>query len=111
MASGTDTGLAADAAALAITKAVTTRRPRTRCTAGRDAALIMRLGPLLPDRTLDRILGADLRRHYPKGATAAASPDRRVEEARSQDLSGSPVPQHARPRTSGREQAVSYPGE
>ncbi|MFI9580864.1 SDR family oxidoreductase [Streptomyces sp. NPDC052236] len=70
MASGTASGLTADAAAQVIAKAVTTRRPRTRYTAGRDAALIMRLGPILSDRTLDRILAANLRRHYPKGATA-----------------------------------------
>ncbi|MEU8640854.1 SDR family oxidoreductase [Streptomyces sp. NPDC048674] len=70
MASGTASGLTADAAAQVIVKAVTTRRPRPRYTAGRDAALIMRLGRLLSDRTLDRILAANLRRHYPKGATA-----------------------------------------
>ncbi|MFJ1647557.1 SDR family oxidoreductase [Streptomyces sp. NPDC088258] len=70
MASGTASGLTADAAARVIAKAVTARRPRTRYTAGRDAALIMRLGPLLSDRTLDRVLAANLRRHYPKGATA-----------------------------------------
>lgn len=38
MASGTASGLTADAAALVIAKAVTVRRPRTRYTAGRDAA-------------------------------------------------------------------------
>ncbi|MFD5718148.1 SDR family NAD(P)-dependent oxidoreductase [Streptomyces sp. NPDC127036] len=70
MASGTASGLTADAAAQVIVKAVTTRRPRPRYTAGRDAALIMRLGRLLSDRTLDRILAANLRRHYPKGAIA-----------------------------------------
>ncbi|MCX4919572.1 SDR family oxidoreductase [Streptomyces sp. NBC_00687] len=70
MASGTASGMTADAAAQVIVKAVTTRRPRPRYTAGRDAALIMRLGRLLSDRTLDRILAANLRRHYPKGATA-----------------------------------------
>ncbi|MFG3166218.1 SDR family oxidoreductase [Streptomyces sp. NPDC048200] len=70
MASGTASGLTADAAAQVIVKAVTTRRPRPRYTAGRDAALIMRLGRLLSDRTLDRILAANLRRHYPKAATA-----------------------------------------
>ncbi|NIY63897.1 hypothetical protein SMALB_1842 [Streptomyces malaysiensis] len=47
MASGTSSGLTADAAARVIAKAVTTRRPRTRYTAGRDAALIMRLGRML----------------------------------------------------------------
>ncbi|MFD3681566.1 hypothetical protein [Streptomyces sp. NPDC058613] len=70
MASGTASGLTADAAALVIVKAVTARRPRTRYTVSRDAALLMRLGPLLSDRTLDRILAANLRRHSPKGATA-----------------------------------------
>ncbi|MER7980305.1 SDR family oxidoreductase [Streptomyces sp. NPDC095817] len=70
MASGTASGLTADAAAQVIVKAVTTRRPRPRYTAGRDAALIMRLGRLLSDRTLDRILATNLRRHYPKGAIA-----------------------------------------
>ncbi|MBO3676068.1 SDR family NAD(P)-dependent oxidoreductase [Streptomyces sp. NEAU-YJ-81] len=71
MASGTASGLTADAAARVIAKAVTTRRPRTRYTAGRDAALIMRLTRILTDRTLDRILAVNLRRHYPKGATPA----------------------------------------
>ncbi|MFJ9138962.1 SDR family oxidoreductase [Streptomyces sp. NPDC102256] len=70
MASGTASGLAADAAAQVIVGAVTTRRPRPRYTAGRDAALIMRLCRLLSDRTLDRTLAANLRRHYPKGAIA-----------------------------------------
>lgn len=70
MASGTASGLTADAAARVIAKAVTTRRPRTRYTAGRDAALIMRLGPILSDRALDRILAANLRRFSSKAATA-----------------------------------------
>lgn len=46
---------------------MTTRSPCPRYTAGRDAALILRLVPILYDRTLDRILAANLRRHYPKG--------------------------------------------
>ncbi|WP_328609876.1 SDR family NAD(P)-dependent oxidoreductase [Amycolatopsis sp. NBC_00345] len=70
MSSGTESGLTADAAARVIAKAVTTRRPRTRYTIGRDAALITRLTRLLSDRTLDRVIAANLRRHYPKGATA-----------------------------------------
>ncbi|WP_433414709.1 SDR family oxidoreductase [Microtetraspora malaysiensis] len=68
MASGTASGLTADAAARVIAKAVTTHRPRTRYTAGRDAALITRLARMLSDRTLDRVLAANLRRHYPRGA-------------------------------------------
>lgn len=70
MASGTASGLTADAAARVIAKAVTTRRPRTRYTIGRDAARVTRLARMLSDRTLDRVLAANLRRHYPKGATA-----------------------------------------
>ncbi|WP_280890239.1 hypothetical protein [Streptomyces sp. LBL] len=73
MTSGTASGLTADAAARVIAKAVTTRRPRTRYTVGRDAALITRLTRILPDRTLDRILTANLRRHYPKAVTPAYS--------------------------------------
>ncbi|GAA3464249.1 SDR family NAD(P)-dependent oxidoreductase [Saccharothrix longispora] len=69
MASGTASGLTADAAARVIAKAVTTRRPRTRYTIGRDAALITRLTRMLSDRTLDRVLAANLRRHHPKEAT------------------------------------------
>lgn len=66
MASGTASGLTADAAARVIAKAVTVRRPRTRYTAGLDAAVITRLVRMLSDRTLDRILATNLRRHHPK---------------------------------------------
>jgi short-subunit dehydrogenase len=57
--------LPADTAAEVIAKAVTTRKPRTRYTVGRDAAMI-RLVRCLPDRTLDRILAAALRPYFPK---------------------------------------------
>ena len=70
MTSGTASGLTADAAARIIAKAVTSRRPRARYTAGRDAAMIIPLTRILSDRTLDRILAANLRRHHPKQATA-----------------------------------------
>jgi NAD(P)-dependent dehydrogenase (short-subunit alcohol dehydrogenase family) len=66
MSTGTASGLTADAAARVIAKAVTTRRPRTRYPIGRDAALLTRLARVLPDRTLDRISAANLRRHYPR---------------------------------------------
>ncbi|MFE2940622.1 SDR family NAD(P)-dependent oxidoreductase [Streptomyces sp. NPDC059255] len=82
MASGTASGLTADAAARVIAKTVTTRRPRTRYTVGRDAALVTRLVRMVSDRTLDRILAANLRRHYPKGATAVPTRSRRVGHAR-----------------------------
>ena len=70
MTSGTASGLTADAAARVIVKAVTTRRPRVRYTAGRDAAMIIPLTRILSDRMIDRVLAANLRRHYPKQATA-----------------------------------------
>jgi short-subunit dehydrogenase len=65
MASGTSSGLTADAAAKMIAKAVTARRPRTRYAIGWDAAVITRLTRILSDRMLDRIVAANLRRHYP----------------------------------------------
>ena len=64
--SSTKSGLPADAAAKVIAEAVTARKPRTRYTVGRDAALITRLTRILPDRTLDRVLAAALRPHFPK---------------------------------------------
>ncbi|GLZ41598.1 short-chain dehydrogenase [Actinokineospora sp. NBRC 105648] len=71
MATGTASGVTADAAARVIAKAVTTRKPRTRYTIGRDAALITRLVRVLPDRVLDGITAANLRRHYPKKVAPA----------------------------------------
>lgn len=62
----TESGLPAEKAALVIAEATTTHRPRTRYTIGRDAALLTRLSRILPDRTLDRVLAASLRPHYPK---------------------------------------------
>jgi NAD(P)-dependent dehydrogenase (short-subunit alcohol dehydrogenase family) len=64
--SSTESGLPADAAASVIARAVTARRPRTRYTVGRDAALITRMVRFLPDRGLDRVLAAALRPHFPK---------------------------------------------
>ncbi|MFD6161538.1 SDR family oxidoreductase [Nocardia sp. NPDC060256] len=66
MDAGTSSGVTADAAARVIAKAVTARRPHTRYTIGRDAAMVTRLTRILSDRTLDRVLAANLRRHYPK---------------------------------------------
>ena len=64
--SSTGSGVPAEAAAEVIVKAVTARRPRTRYTVGREAAMIRWL-PWLPDRTLDRIFAAALRRHFSTG--------------------------------------------
>jgi NAD(P)-dependent dehydrogenase (short-subunit alcohol dehydrogenase family) len=66
-ASSTKAGLSADDAAKVIAKAVTARKPRTRYTIGRDAALITRLARIVPDPILDRVLAANLRTYFPKG--------------------------------------------
>jgi hypothetical protein len=66
----TRAGMSADAAAKTIARAVTARRPRTRYTIGRDAAVLTRVARLLPDRALDRMLAANLRPHYPKASAA-----------------------------------------
>lgn len=42
--------------------AATVRRPKTRYTIGRDAALLTRLARFLPDRVLDRLLASALRK-------------------------------------------------
>ncbi|MBB1261437.1 SDR family oxidoreductase [Streptomyces alkaliterrae] len=69
-AAGTTGGSSAEDAARVIAKAVTARKPRTRYTVGRDAALLTRLSRVLPDRMLDRVAAAALRPHYPKTTTA-----------------------------------------
>jgi len=61
----TQSGLPADAAAKVIAKAVTARKPRTRYTVGREAALLT-LVRILPDRILDLLLAAALSPHFPK---------------------------------------------
>ena len=65
-ASHTKSGLPAEAAAKVIAKAVSARKPRTRYTVGRDAAMITRFVRILPDRTLDRVLAAALRPFFPE---------------------------------------------
>ena len=44
------------------------RRPRTRYTIGRDAAILVRLARVLSDRFLDRVVRLNLRSHYPANA-------------------------------------------
>jgi NAD(P)-dependent dehydrogenase (short-subunit alcohol dehydrogenase family) len=63
--SAMESGLSADAAAKVIAQAVTARKPRTRYTIGREAALLPVL-TTLPDRMLDCILAAALRPHFHK---------------------------------------------
>lgn len=69
--SSTKSGQPAEAAAKVIARAVMARRPRTRYTVGRDAALITRMVRLLPDQALDRVLAAALRPHFPKDSIAS----------------------------------------
>ena len=57
----TRAGLPADTAAAVIARAATARRPRTRYTIGRDAALLTLLARILPARVLDRFFAANLR--------------------------------------------------
>jgi NAD(P)-dependent dehydrogenase (short-subunit alcohol dehydrogenase family) len=72
-ASHTDSGLYADAAAEVVAKAATVRKPRTRYTVGREAALLIPLTRMLPDRTVDRVLAAALRPHLPKKGSSTAA--------------------------------------
>ncbi|MBU2664740.1 SDR family oxidoreductase [Actinoplanes bogorensis] len=65
MASGTGSGVSAETAARVIATAVTSRRPRTRYTVGRDAAALTRLTRILPDRALDRLIATTVNRHRP----------------------------------------------
>ena len=67
-AAAMESGLSADAAAKVIAKAVTARKPRTRYTIGRDAALLTLLARILPDRILDGFFAAALRPHFPKAS-------------------------------------------
>jgi NAD(P)-dependent dehydrogenase (short-subunit alcohol dehydrogenase family) len=65
-ASETDRGMSADGAAKVIANAVTARKPRTRYTVGRGAAMGALMARILPDRILDRMLAAALRSYLPK---------------------------------------------
>lgn len=59
-------GVDAEKAAKTIASAATTPRPRTRYTVGRDAAVLIGLARILPDRALDRALVAALRPLFPQ---------------------------------------------
>lgn len=58
-------GVESAQAAKTIADAATARRPKTRYTIGRDAALLTRLARILPDRALDRLLASALRKTEP----------------------------------------------
>jgi NAD(P)-dependent dehydrogenase (short-subunit alcohol dehydrogenase family) len=57
-------GVPAERAAKVIANAATARRPRTRYTIGRDAAILIRLSRVLSDRSLDRVVRLVLRPHF-----------------------------------------------
>ncbi len=59
-------GVPAEEAGRVVADAITSKRPRTRYTVGRDAAVIVRLARLLPDRMLDGLLARSLKPHLPK---------------------------------------------
>lgn len=59
-------GVDAAKAAETIATAATATRPKTRYTIGREAAVLIRLARILPDRALDRALASALRPLFPK---------------------------------------------
>ncbi|OBB17680.1 dehydrogenase [Mycolicibacterium setense] len=73
----TRSGLPAEAAARVIVKASLARKPRTRYTVGRDAAMVTYMARFVPDRMLDHVLTAALRpyvrgdRKRPDGTSTA----------------------------------------
>ncbi|MBX9983273.1 SDR family oxidoreductase [Mycobacterium gordonae] len=67
-----DVGVPAEHAARVIAKAATASRPRTRYTIGRDAAILVRISRLVPDRVLDRIVRRNLRSFTGKSTSVGA---------------------------------------
>ena len=61
----TPNGVPAEEAGQVIADAIISKRPRTRYTVGRQAAMLPLLA-ILPDRVLDRILAAALHPHFPE---------------------------------------------
>lgn len=59
-------GVPAEQAGRVIADAIMSKRPRTRYTVGRDAAIIVRVVRFFSDRMLDRLLARSLRTHRPK---------------------------------------------
>lgn len=64
-------GVPAEAAGRIVADAITSKRPRTRYTVGRDAAIIVRLIRYLSDRMLDRLLARSLKPHLPRAPSTA----------------------------------------
>ncbi len=63
-------GVPAEEAGRVIADAITSKRPRTRYTIGRDAAVIVRLTRFLSDQMLDGLLARSLKPHLPKASSA-----------------------------------------
>jgi len=61
-------GVPAEEAGRVVADAITSKRPRTRYTVGRDAAIIVRLARYLSDRMLDSLLARSLKPHLPKAS-------------------------------------------
>ena len=59
-------GVPAEEAGRVIADAITSKRPRTRYTVGRDAAMILCLARCLSDRMLDSLLARSLKPYLPK---------------------------------------------
>ena len=68
----TKAGVPATHAAKIVAGAIAAKKPRTRYTVGRDAAIIVKLAHLAPDRLLDRFLRRNLKPHYAKGALVSS---------------------------------------
>jgi NAD(P)-dependent dehydrogenase (short-subunit alcohol dehydrogenase family) len=69
----TKAGVSAEHAAKVVAQAATASRPGTRYTIGRDAAVLVRLARVVPDRFLDRIVRLGLRPHYAKNLQPSAA--------------------------------------
>jgi NAD(P)-dependent dehydrogenase (short-subunit alcohol dehydrogenase family) len=61
-------GVPAERAAKVIADAAIARRPRTRYTIGRDAAILARVSRIISDRSLDRVVRLVLRPHFKANA-------------------------------------------
>ena len=56
----------AEKAGQIIADTITSKRPRTRYTIGRDAAMVRFMNWILPDRMLDKLIARSNKAHYPK---------------------------------------------
>lgn len=56
----------AEKAGQIIAETITSKRPRTRYTIGRDAAMVRFMNWILPDRMLDKLVARSNKAHYPK---------------------------------------------